>query len=436
MVKEIVMLLSFSLRNFRSFRDRSTLSMIPVNIRDIPYSVLTEKIFNRSYKALSSSILYGANASGKSNVILALDFLREIIISGNIQNQRSIPIQLIPGFCNDECDSIELSILFIHKKHVFDYQIEIGSAKFLSENFNPFVKKEILQIDNKLAFERIDKALNIPNQIIKRNQESIILNKAKSSLLPNELFLSNGFKTLIDTDMYSIILHWVKECLVVVRKIDFISATPTKYDYEKMGEATEDKFKLSSDIINKIAKEAGINTTTIRYLKNDDDHNLQPFSIIDNKAVVAKFIESEGTMKIINFVPLVIAVMAKGATLVIDEMDSSLHPSAVFSIINAFHNNELNVKKAQLIFTTHNPIYQKAKIFRRDEIKFIERDDKTSSIHSLSDFGTSGVDGVKNSTDIMKNYLSGKYGAINYIDFSDAIAEALALNDCKKEGGE
>ena len=430
------MLLNFSLRNFRSFRDKSKLSMIPVNIRDIPYSVLTEKISHQSYKALSSSILYGANASGKSNVILALDFLREIVIAGNIENQRSIPIQLIPGFYNDESDSIELSILFIHKKHCFYYQIEIGNAKFLSETSKPFVRKEILQIDNKLAFERIDKALHIPSQVIKRDQESLILNQAESSLLSNELFLSNGFKTLIDTDMYSIILHWFKECLVVVRKIDFISAAPTRYDYEKMGDATEDKFKLSSDIIDKIAKEAGINTTTIQYLKKDEEHNLQPFSIIDNKAVVARFIESEGTMKIINFVPLVIAVMAKGATLVIDEMDSSLHPSAVFSIINAFHNNELNVKKAQLIFTTHNPIYQKAKIFRRDEIKFIERNDRTSSIHSLSDFGTSGAEGVKNSTDIMKNYLSGKYGAINYIDFSDAIADALALNDCKKEDEE
>ena len=123
--------------------------------------------------------------------------------------------------------------------------------------------------------------------------------------------------------------------------------------------------------------------------------------------------------------------MVKGATLVIDELDSSLHPSAVFSIINAFHNDELNVNKAQLIFTSHNPIYQKAKIFRRDEIKFIERDKQTSKIYNLSDFGTSGEGQVKNSTDIMKNYLTGKYGAINYIDFSEVIADALQLNGCK-----
>ena len=407
--------------------------MIPDKIRDIPYSILTEKILHQSYHALSSSVLYGANASGKSNIILALDFLREIVISGNIENQRGIPIQLIPSFCGDESDSIGLAIQFIYRKHLFDYRIEIGNAKFLSESSNPFIDKESLRIDNEIAFERRKNALTLPSRSNMCDQESVILRKAESSLLSNELFLANGFKTLIDTDMYSVVLQWFKECLVVVRKIDFISTQPTKCDYEKIGDAAEDKFKLSSDIIDKIAKEAGINSTTIRYLKKDDEGTLQPFSIIDNKAVTARFIESEGTMKIINFVPLVIAVMAKGATLVIDEMDSSLHPSAVFSIINAFHNDELNIKKAQLIFTTHNPIYQKAKVFRRDEIKFIERDSKTSSIHSLSDFGTSGADGVKNSTDIMKNYLSGKYGAINYIDFSDAITEALALNECKRE---
>lgn len=429
------MLLKFSLKNFRSFQEKSTLDMVPANIKDIPYSVLIEKIQKTNYKALSSSILYGANASGKSNLILALDFMRELIISGNLENQRSIPIELIPGFCQDNCKAIELAITFTHKRYLFDYQIEIGNVKFLSDDFEPCINKEILFINNKLAFERIGKDLTITNLSSKYDQgtESIIRTTAASSLLNSELFLTNGFKTLVNTDIYSIIFHWFKECLIIVRNIDFVSSSPAKYDYEKLGEATEDRIKLSNDIINKIAEEAGINSTKIRFLKEDNDQRAQPFSIINEKAIIARFIESAGTMKLVNFLPLVISVMAKGATLIVDELDSSLHPSAVFSIINAFHNDELNVKNAQLIFTTHNPIYQKAKIFRRDEIKFIERNKDTSSIHALSDFGTSGAEGVKNSTDIMKNYLTGKYGAINYIDFSDVIAEALKLNNCVKE---
>lgn len=425
------MLLNFSLKNFRSFRDLSILDMTPANIRDIPYSVLKTKT-KKEYKALSSSIIYGSNASGKSNVILALAFMRELVISGNLKNQRCIPVELLPCFCDSKSKTIDLAIEFIHNNYVFNYKIQIGNVKFLSYESNPIIERESLIVNEQTVFERKNKEVSF--LAFSKDEDfdafNVIKEKATSSLLEDELFLTNGYKTLIDTTIYSIILNWFKEKLIIVKNIDFISSAP-RFDYEQIGDATEDNFKLSDGIINKIAKEAGVNSTEIHFLKSDKDKKPQAFSIINGKGVVARFIESAGTMKMINFLPLAISVMVKGATLVIDELDSSLHPSAVFSIINAFHNDELNVNKAQLIFTSHNPIYQKAKIFRRDEIKFIERDKETSKIYNLSDFGTSGEGQVKNSTDIMKNYLTGKYGAINYIDFSEVIADALQLNGCK-----
>ncbi|MBQ4098622.1 MAG: AAA family ATPase [Clostridia bacterium] len=425
------MLLNFSFKNFRSFRDLSSLDMTPANIRDIPYSVLKTKI-KKEYKALSSSIIYGANASGKSNVILALAFMRELVISGNLKNQRCIPVELIPCFCDSKSKTIDLAIEFIHNNYVFNYKIQIGNVKFLSDESNPIIERESLIVNEQTVFERKNKEVSFLAFSKDEDFEAlnVIKEKATSSLLNDELFLTNGYKTLIDTTIYSTILNWFKEKLIIVKNIDFISSAP-RFDYEQIGDATEDKFKLSDGIINKIAKEAGVNSTEIHFLKSDKDKKPQAFSVINGKGVVARFIESAGTMKMINFLPLAISVMVKGATLVIDELDSSLHPSAVFSIINAFHNDELNVNKAQLIFTSHNPIYQKAKIFRRDEIKFIERNKETSKIYNLSDFGTSGEGQVKNSTDIMKNYLTGKYGAINYIDFSEVIADALKLNGCK-----
>lgn len=424
------MLLNFSFKNFRSFRDLSSLDMTTANIRDIPYSVLKTKI-KKEYKALSSSIIYGANASGKSNVILALAFMRELVISGNLKNQRCIPVELLPCFCDSKSKTIDLAIEFINNNYVFNYKIQIGNVEFLSDESNPIIERESLIVNEQTVFERKNKEVSF--LAFSKDEDfalNVIKEKATSSLLDDELFLTNGYKTLIDTTIYSTILNWFKEKLIIVKNIDFISSAP-RFDYEQIGDATEDKFKLSDGIINKIAKEAGVNSTEIHFLKSDKDKKPQAFSIINGKGVVARFIESAGTMKMINFLPLAISVMVKGATLVVDELDSSLHPSAVFSIINAFHNDELNINKAQLIFTSHNPIYQKAKIFRRDEIKFIERDKETSKIYNLSDFGTSGEGQVKNSTDIMKNYLTGKYGAINYIDFSEIIADALQLNGCK-----
>ena len=118
--------------------------------------------------------------------------------------------------------------------------------------------------------------------------------------------------------------------------------------------------------------------------------------------------------------PLVLRAIATGGTLVVDEFDASIHPMALMSIISIFHNDEINKKHAQLIFNTHNPIFLNSNIFRRDEIKFVEKDDEShlSEIYSLSDFGTSGENGVRKGDDYMKNYFVSQYGAIKNIDFS------------------
>ena len=98
---------------------------------------------------------------------------------------------------------------------------------------------------------------------------------------------------------------------------------------------------------------------------------------------------------------------------------------ALMNIINAFHNDEINVNQAQLIFDTHNPIFMNSNLFRRDEIKFTERDEETdcSTLYALSDFGTSGDKGVRKHEDYMKNYFISQYGAINDIDFTPVFED-------------
>lgn len=106
----------------------------------------------------------------------------------------------------------------------------------------------------------------------------------------------------------------------------------------------------------------------------------------------AEMFESYGTIRFINMFPLVVNAILNGGTLVVDEFDASIHPMALMSIINVFHNDDININRAQLIFNTHNPIFLNSNLFRRDEIKFVERDDNThfSKHYSLSDFGTAG----------------------------------------------
>ena len=107
-----------------------------------------------------------------------------------------------------------------------------------------------------------------------------------------------------------------------------------------------------------------------------------------------------------------------------DELDTSLHPAAVMSLINVFHNDEINTTGAQLIFNTHNPIYLDAKLFRRDEIKFVDRNPETgdSELYRLSDFGSGA--GARKTNSYLKNYFVNRYGAIKNIDFTDVFLQA------------
>lgn len=123
--------------------------------------------------------------------------------------------------------------------------------------------------------------------------------------------------------------------------------------------------------------------------------------------------------------PLVLKVLKTGGTLVMDEFDRSIHPATVMNIILAFHNNEINKHYAQLIFTTHKPIFLDASLLRRDEIKFVERNEDNNSIHySLSDFKTAS--GVRKGEDYMNNYFVNRYGAIKDIDFSSIFKDIVS----------
>ena len=144
--------------------------------------------------------------------------------------------------------------------------------------------------------------------------------------------------------------------------------------------------------------------------------------------------ESYGTIRFINEFPLVIKALLTGATLVMDEFDASIHPIALMNIIKIFHNDEINVNHAQLVFNTHNPIFLSADLFRRDEIKFVERDERNLSVHySLSDFKTNGEVSVRSGEDYLNNYFVNRYGAIKEVDFAPIVEKIIEANRSKEE---
>jgi AAA15 family ATPase/GTPase len=132
--------------------------------------------------------------------------------------------------------------------------------------------------------------------------------------------------------------------------------------------------------------------------------------------------ESAGTQKFAHIAGPILDVLEKGSVLVIDELDTKLHPELTERLVLMFHNKEINKNHAQLIFTSHNTNLLDAKILRRDQIFFVEKDSfGASHLYSLADFKKDGKS-TRNDENIELNYLKGKYGALPFLgDFDNRL---------------
>ncbi len=431
------MLLEFSASNYKSFKDKFVFSLVPApKQKGLDYSIQKQKIAGKQYKALSSAVIYGPNASGKTNIIGAMDTMKSIVLRGNIRNADSMStpnlashrLEFIP-FYHHTGLPISFAITFIESGLLISYEFEIAIGDFLNSDFPRKVLREKLVVNDNLIFDRGSTlfVLNAEDNSIKLFNDGVILNFdsaleiAKGSLNDDELFLLNGFKNIFSKSLVALIYNWFAEKFIVICCSDSIETTRQFAD-PKDGQIYVEK------TLTEAARSFGITSNALGYkILTGEGRDAILCSLIKqentNIAIPAQFFESYGTLRFINEFPLVIRAMLTGATLIMDEFDASLHPLALMNIINIFHNDEINRNQAQLVFNTHNPIFLNADVFRRDEIKFVERDDEShESVHySLSDFKTGGPDSTRRGEDYMRNYFISKYGAIKNVDFSDIL---------------
>ncbi len=427
------MLLEFKAKNYKSFKDEMVFSVIPApKQKGLDYSILNNKIGAKAYKGLCSAVIYGPNASGKTNIIGAMEVFKTIILRGNIRNNgsRNMPnaavntLELIPNNTNTEKKPVEFSITFIDNDILFEYQLSLDIGNFMEYDYERRILSESLSVNKKMVFSR-NSTLEfgdfkvIKDYLINEFEDNVVgaTTLAKSNLNDEELFLMSGFKAMFSAKLVNIITNWLEDKFMVIYRGDILHLV------KKFSEPKKQTVYIEKTV-NEAARMFGINSNAIGYIVPEDDTETKLCSIFDginaNTLVDAEVFESYGTIRFVNMFPLVIYALLNGGTLVVDEFDASIHPMALMSIINIFHNDDINTKNAQLIFNTHNPIFLNSNLFRRDEIKFVERDDAThcSILYSLSDFGTSGEKGVRKHEDYMKNYFISRYGAIKDIDFT------------------
>ena len=433
------MLLEFRVKNYKSFKEELIFSLTPVLKEEkLKYSILKEKIGEKEYDGLSTSVIYGPNASGKSNIIGAMDTFKKIILRGNIHNSQNREtsniaaemLELIPNNGLIEKSPISFFIKFIEKELLIEYNFSIDIGGFLeSADYERKIIEESLKINNFEIYNRkngleIKEINTIKDYLVNdfKENEDGITTIAKNNLNSEELFLMNGFKTMFSSKLVAIISEWLNNKFIIIYRADFLQASYT-------GNNVVDNLENE---INKVAEEFGRGSNKLKYYRNEKSQRVMLYSILEKnkKRIPAELFESYGTIRFINIFPFILKIFLNGGILVADEFDASIHPMALINIINIFHNNDINKNQAQLVFNTHNPIFLNANLFREDEIKFVEKNDKNMSIsYSLSDFERN--EDSEDYEDYMNNYFVDHYGAIKDIDFTP-IFENLMKN--KKEG--
>jgi hypothetical protein len=434
------MLLEFRASNYKSFKDEFVFSLMPApKQKGLDFSILQNEA---GHRALSSSIIYGPNASGKTNIIGAMEVFKTIVSRGHIRNADSNGpnhavgrLELIPNKDNPKSEPVKFAIKFEELGMLFDYSAEFALGSFLDYDFPRKILKEALYLNGDLYFERTDRLRmgshcmiyndGTSAKAVTEDNYKMIAGIVESNLNDTELFLTNGYKVLFDARFASMLTTWLERKFLVVYRSDALG----------LPRGIPDNQAVSADPdINQAAKHFGINSSELNFVQGEGEDAGRLSSLVAGNGhtaiLPAEEFESYGTIRFISSYPYVSKALANGGTLVVDEFDASIHPMAVMNIINIFHNDEINVNHAQLVFNSHNPIFLNKNIFRRDEIKFVERDDMTqsSSLYALSDFGTAGKNGVRKNEDYMKNYYIDRYGAIKDIDFSPVFEEMLTAS--------
>ena len=431
------MLLEFKMKNYKSFKDECVFSMkVAPKQKGLDYSILSEKIGRNVQKGLCSAVIYGPNASGKTNIIGAMETFRLIVLRGNIRNVEakdspnaaSNTLELIPNNTLNIAEPVSFSITFTDQGLFFEYAISLDLGRFLERDHERKVLKETLRVNNATVFTRGVAALEIGDMTVvepylvpayEQNAKGAAA-LALSSLHDEELFLANGFKTMFSAKLASMIALWLDKSFIVIYRSDSMQLV-RKFSEPKKRSVFIEK------TLNEAAALFGVNSNALGYVLDGEHEEAQLCSIFKGNskqaAIPVELFGSYGTIRFINLFPLVLRTLMQGGVLVVDEFDASIHPMALMNIITLFHNDELNTHKAQLVFNTHNPIFLNSNLFRRDEIKFVDRDDEThcSTHYSLSDFGTAGAKGVRMTEDYLKNYFVDRYGAIKSIDLAPII---------------
>ena len=398
------MLIEFSVGNYRSFKEPVTLGMVAAKLRAKNKELDDNNLFpmTSSISLLKSAAIYGANASGKSNLIQAIRLMRGFVLASSKDTQTAEPIG-VESFklsTDTENEPSYFEVIFYLEERRYRYGFEADTQKVHSEwlyhvpnkretrlflrEGNDFSLSSVFKEGRGLTDKTRDNALFLSvvaqfNGPIARNILVWFRNLGLISGLSDEKHRRFTIKNIQDETLKDKIISFVKQMDVGISDIGV--------GQEEIGSI------YTAPIVTTLHKNYDGDGAFISETSFDMDNN-----------------ESEGTKKLFYLSGPLLDILQFGSVLIIDELDARFHPLITSTIIGLFNSKSTNPNNAQLIFATHDTNLLSNKLFRRDQIWFTEKDKYgATDLYSLAEIK------VRNDASFEKDYIAGKYGAIPFI---------------------
>jgi AAA15 family ATPase/GTPase len=443
------MLIEFRVGNYRSFNEPVTLSMLAADISSKPEELDTNNCFqvNSDVSLLTSAVIYGANASGKSNLIRALHFMRGFVLSSTLEQRITDGIDVAPFLLNtatiDQPSSFE--VVFRVDETQYRYGFEVTKQQVISE--------WLYYLSSSRESTCFTRNQEDGIKVSPRNfREGKGLEKHTRD---NALFLS--VVAQFNGDIAKKLLRWFGRLIIStgIDDRDFFSAT-LRYQNSSYRDAINDFIKqLDIGITGFTLEKTSVHVPEtvppflspeiaekwqafIEALKTSDEFVEHPKHKIktlhqrfDETGKAKEFVafdleqESDGTQRLFAFAEPIIHALNKGRIVIIDELDARIHPNLVIALLRLFNSSKTNPNHAQIIFATHNTNILSSQLFRRDQVWFVEKTRwGESDLYALVEYRVEGKK-VRNDASFEKGYIEGRYGAIPFLGDLEQVVGAV-----------
>ena len=408
------MLIQFSFKNYKSFRDEATLDLSAAKMMEFSDRVVSEG----NDKILPMAAIYGANASGKSNIYNAFGYMADYVIESfkygdeeeKFEEYRPTPF-LFDSVSNDAESSFEVYFTIPGDKaeKTYNYGFCVDRHGVTEEWLN--VKAKTARKYASVFYRSTEEDTLDLSGLPKSSRDNI-----QVALEKQVLIVSLGAKLKVNK------CKDIRDWFMANEFADFGDPFTNFFLSRRLPKGFVDDNSVQKKVIEYFASfDEHIKDFEIEKLPNDADSKEETYKISslhkkidsDTFAAIPLSMESAGTLKMFALYPELQDVLEKGSVFFIDELNARLHPLLVRNFLLTFLNPEINTRHAQLIFTTHDTWQLSNQLLRRDEVWFTEKDEQgISKLYSLADFVDESGARIRKDESYEKNYLIGKYGAI------------------------